>query len=275
MKKLTYEDWYNGDVIIDYKIELLDFFDNDSLEYVSWDSFNEIDSQKIRKKQKELFKVRVNTKLSYLKNSFRDRYNISKFKNELIEQEKKHIDEVLKNGLRFPINKKNHLFEDYTLVDLNEILSYFTKVIVEGFDVGYDFILSPNYKSYNESRFTPQVYAYALFDYKEWLEYNFNSKEVIETEKITLPPFFSCKKTYDFFLELQELLVDKKTIYADYSFIFHKMQGRGYIKEGVKHRTFIEFLKSNYNVELNYDKFQFKNQEKHRNIFDKIEKKYI
>lgn len=185
MKKLSYEDWYNGNVTLKYANTI--FIKGNKPKLVSWVDFDEVDVFKIREKQKEIFTKIVDSKLSSFKKQFSVRYNNSIFQAELLETERKGF----ANILNAPIPEMDLIvFKNINVLlkrnDLLEIQSYFENTIIGGRNNSFDFVQSPK-DPYQDFDKTPsQAYALVCFKYLEWLIENFKvsdktSKDVTKT----------------------------------------------------------------------------------------------
>lgn len=279
MKKFSYDDWYSGNVEIEYNYEK-DYSYGENSKPFPWNDFNEDAIEKIKKKQRELFECYVKSKLDELQYSFKKRYFNSKMKKLLIEKEKKNAIDVLEDKRIENFKKDNHLLDNCYLFKQMLLQDYYSKVIVEGFDVECDFIMSPNAKNIDDSELIPQVYAVAIFNYYNWLNENYNSPDIqdieeknisIEVEKIDeenpYPSIFKLKCHYDFFLRLKKFIVDEKSFYSDYSFIFHSMKNDQFILNDTKHKTFIDFLNDQFNTEIVETKLKVKYQSKNKQFY--------
>ncbi|WP_040252386.1 hypothetical protein [Psychroserpens mesophilus] len=181
MKKLTFKEWYDGDVTLQYAKFIYKGKEKkedkeDKPELVSWDDFSDEDVDQIKKKQKEIFHEIIKLRLDKLKVNFKESYNRSQIKGELLEIEKQECINILSAPI--PQSQKiiskewNVLFE---LDDLLNIQYYFKNVILGGNDDGYDFIQSPNDKYQDITKTPSEAYAQLLFDYFQWLDDSFKS----------------------------------------------------------------------------------------------------
>jgi len=285
MKKYTYKDWFDGDVTLKYAKSI--FIDGSIPLLVSWDEFDEIDVKKIKDKQEELFNKIVETNLNNFKNHFCKKYKKSMIKDELVENERQEF----ANILNAPIPDTPEIVSKYLKIlfkrdDLLEIQSYFKNTILGGRFDNYDFVQSPNDKHQYNLKTPSEAIAMVYYKYLEWLIEHFDNNILESDESVqfkasnkrekenSFPRYFYDRPSYDFFIELKDMLVNKETRYADYSFIFHKMIKGGYINDDTKQMKFIEFLNREYDADISYRKLPFKNQKKHNNIYYKLERKY-
>lgn len=285
MKKLTYENWYNGDVTLKYAKSV--FINRNKPRLVSWDDFNEADVSKIKEKQNELFYEIVEYNLNNFKEHFYTRYKNSKIKDVLLEKEKKEFADILNAPIpNTDIIVSENLKILFEIDDLLEIKSYYKNTILGGNDCEYDFIQSPNDKFKDNTKLLPQVYASVVFEYFQWLEKNYNSADIrdIEEKNISIevenfksvnlfPHIFKNKNCYDFFSELKKVLVKGDTKIADFSFIFHKMNKDGFILN-IRHKVFISFLNEEYDSQITDVKFPYKNQITHLKVYEGLKSNY-
>lgn len=183
MKKLTYENWYNGDVTLKYAKSV--FINRNKPRLVSWDDFNEADVSKIKEKQNELFYEIVEYNLNNFKEHFYTRYKNSKIKDVLLEKEKKEFANILNAPIpNTDVIVSKNLKIQFQIDDLLEIQAYYKNVILGGQDYGYDFVQSPKDKYQYDSKILSQAYALVCFNYLEWLVESFKeTNDALDTSK--------------------------------------------------------------------------------------------
>lgn len=183
MKKLTYEDWYNGGVTLKYAKSV--FINRNKPQLVSWDDFNEADVSKIKEKQYELFYEIVEYNLNNFKEQFYIRYKNSKIKDVLLEKEKKEFANILNAPIpNTDIIVSKNLKILFEIDNLLEIQAYYKDVILGGQDYGYDFVQSPKDKYQYDSKILSQAYALVCFNYLAWLDESFKeTSDALDTSK--------------------------------------------------------------------------------------------
>lgn len=97
--------------------------------------------------------------------------------------------------------------------------------------------------------------------------------EVIENPH---PNIFKNQYAYQMFLDLKNSTVKQKTIVADYSFIFHKMNDKSIeaINSFVTEPAFIKFLNKYHNAQIDEVKLPFRNPKNKEPLYAMILNKY-
>jgi hypothetical protein len=88
------------------------------------------------------------------------------------------------------------------------------------------------------------------------------------------PSIFKNDKAYNFFIELKNSTVKKVTEVADYAFIFHKMKSSGLINSDTKHKTFINFLNSEYKADIAVIQLPYKDPAIKKVLYKALSEKY-
>ena len=179
--KYTFDNWWNGDVILEYAT--IYHHKNETPLLVGWGDFNNSDVERIKNNQENLFNEKVNSILTQHIEQFEDRYSRSKLKEVFHKQELNECLNILK-GL-FESQKFIH-FEHWNISFeqqyLDDIQQYFKEVILKGKDIGFDFIHSPQSNFQNHSQTDSRIYARFVWEYYQWLK-EFNT---IENKKKTI-----------------------------------------------------------------------------------------
>ena len=180
--KYTYQNWFEGTV----NLISTPFISSDKSLPIeaNWDDFSIADIQKIKIKQNEIFLEKVRAFLKANQDDFSFRYESSKLKRQLLNDEKEQCYSVLyakiPDGHRI---KLNHWSITIERVDFIEIQEYFNRVVKKGNSNSFDFIPSPNFKHQNLNKIPNQVYAQYLWEYYLWLQSSFK-EQIIDTKKI-------------------------------------------------------------------------------------------
>ena len=286
IKKYSFDDWWNGDVI--HKDATLYDVKGADLKIVDWSDFNESDVERIKAKQLELFKFAVDAKFKELQAQFLVRYNNSEMKKLYLLDELKECTNIVSG--RIPNNEfvqLNIWEKSYDNQYISNVQYYIKRNIKSGINDGLGFIHSPHCKFQNHSETDPRVYGRFVWEYYKWLvsfqlelnknvatDSNEGNKKTGENYTNKFPSIFKNDKAYNFFIELKNSTVKKRTQVADYAFIFHKMKSRGLINFDTKHRTFINMLNTEFNADIAVIQLPFKDQEAKRILFDALIKIY-
>lgn len=138
----------------------------------------------IKKEQKKIFKKILNDKLELLKKDFNNSKKNKKYKDDEIHDIKVILDiRTSDKSLQEDI-KNNYLFNrniDEVIEDLEQIRTYYLKIIKRNKPKQFGFINSPNFKFQDTRKVPYQIMATALFQYLKWLE-NDKRKVVNETK---------------------------------------------------------------------------------------------
>lgn len=300
-KKYTYDNWWNGEVTLNYSLRVCNKGDEPII--VEWVNFDETNAKKIKEKQKEIFEKKVADCVIEIKSNFLKQFEGSLMKGELWRDEIQQCWDIMFATIpnANEITLKHWEFS-FPLADIMEIQRYIKRKIKKGIQDGYDYIHSPNCKYQDINYRHPQVYAQFVWDYHQWLETNFTTTEEKifnqipplekELDELTqnestkeggikptvpnnkYPSVFKNGYAFEMFIELKDLTVKPTTILADYSFIFHKMKGFGYIGKDVKHKTFIDIINKKFDAGISAKKFAFKDQEAKKIVFSTLLNKY-
>lgn len=194
MKKYTYEDWWAGKVYLLYCP--VSYFPKDKLKIgkqVDWNNFEEVEINKIKTKQKELFEEIGHKTLQSYKKIFLETYKKSKFKALYLNDELEDIKFIIFYSFGDINLNETYLFKlkNRTLVQngfyFSRIKNYINETIKKGVDPSYDFIPSPNYKYQNHPHLIvtlpAQLFAQVCLDYYQWLISNYQKKHVIKSDE--------------------------------------------------------------------------------------------
>ncbi|MBK7307763.1 MAG: hypothetical protein IPI88_12510 [Chitinophagaceae bacterium] len=288
IKKYRYMDWWNGNIYFIYaKIVYNEENKKEIPPRVSWDDIKQTDVPKIREKQRGIFKAEVSKKIKFWKEDFAKRYKNSKATTLLLNRELLKFEHIVYSPM--PYTNDSHILYRgiiLTIESLSTIKNYIDNTKVNGATIEFDFIHSPNFLFQDKTEIPPQVYAECCWLYVRWLKLNFKQKKqkrkalpsavVNNAPSNPFPNIFTNGYAYDMFLELQKLTVSKKTMVADYAFIFHQMKSNTLkaIHPNLSHRSFIKFLSDNKYADLDVTKLPFKNPRKKQPTFSSLLEKY-
>lgn len=294
-KNYTYDNWWNGDVTL---VDATRYFEKgDEPVIVNWEDFSESDVNRIKEKQMELFKAKVNALLNPVIKQFNKRYEASKMKSTYLRDERKQCWYVMFGELpNYEIVQLDQWRISHTNQYLSDVQDYVERTIKNGIDDGLGFIHSPNCKYQDISKPDSRIYAKFVWIYYNWLckfsksveasvssiptihqEFNLPSVyEVIKPiePKNKYPHIFKNGYAFDMFIELKNLTIKQETVLSDYAFIFHKMKKYEFIGKDVKHKSFIDILNKDFQADITEVKFPVKNQISKNVIFSSLLEKY-
>ena len=308
--KYSYEDWWEGRVILVYACEYHcddeDFSwdkltlpapknptidaDEEPPKIVDFVDFTDEAVLSIKQKQRELFDDGVKHLFETYTANFIKKYNASRMPKVYLEHEINQCDQIIHEELPYgKIIQLSYWDMSFPRLYLTSIHGYICDVIYYGNVFDCSSIQSPNSK-YQDTTFpTAPIYAEFIFRYSEWLQANFitskKENEIAAEEKTNkqgrrsevhnpYPLIFIDGVAYQIFCDLKSMTVKDNTKLADYSFIYHKMKASKLIVGQVKHKTFIDFLRDYFKVDISASKFPFKDQLAKKPVFDEILRKY-
>ncbi len=287
-RKYSYMDWWNGEIRLIYATVVYNEKDEKKIPpRVSWDEIKHTDVPEIKKKQREIFENTVSEKMKIWKADFSKRYKSSKAADLLLNRELQKFEGIMYDPIPYT-NDPQILCRGilFSIHSLSVIKNYVDETKVNGAEIEFDFIHSPNFQFQNKTEVPPQIYAECCWLYVRWLKLHLKqnkkkpqipSPESVKDKPINpFPNIFTNGHAYSMFLELQKLTVSKKTIVADYGFIFHHMKSKSLkaIHTNLSHRGFIEFLNDNNYADLDIIKLPFKNPFKKQAILSSLLEKY-
>jgi hypothetical protein len=221
MKKYTYNDWFSGKIRLDTCAAIFPKGLN-PIQPISIDNFGEKDILKIRKEQKKIFKTQKDFYLKRFLDGFTKRHKSSKLKDVYLNRELTQCKMMLTTPVLHENSDKLYSFpySDGSQMgkDLAQYYEYFKDHRINGNEMRYDFINSPNYKYQDESTKPRQIFAQALIEFFEFLntlkkdrEKSLQLKKIKQEsyEKIFNSSFSYCKKFEKF---QQDIQIDKKTL---------------------------------------------------------------
>ena len=302
MEKYTYDNWWNGEVTLNYARKV--WTKEDAPIIVEWLNFDEGDVAKIKEKQKDIFEQKVTDCVIEIKSNFLKQFEGSLMKGELWRDEIQQCWDIMfapiPNATEITLN---HWDFSFPLGDLMEIQRYIKRKIKKGIQDGYDYIHSPNCKYQDINYRHPQVYAQFVWDYHQWLETNFTTEEEkvvspptigiesaakIQEPKVELeksepqnpyPKIFTSYVGFEIFEAFKSEVITDSTEYADYSYLFGMLKKDDFIHD-LKHQKFIDFLAEKYgSTELakKYNQLKFyKNAETKEKVsaYSRIKKQF-
>jgi hypothetical protein len=167
-KNYTYDNWWNGDVTL---VDATRYFEKgDEPVIVNWEDFSESDVNRIKEKQMELFKAKVNALLNPVIKQFNKRYEASKMKSTYLRDERKQCWYVMFGELpNYEIVQLDQWRISHTNQYLSDVQDYVERTIKNGIDDGLGFIHSPNCKYQDISKPDSRIYAKFVSMYFNWL----------------------------------------------------------------------------------------------------------
>lgn len=170
--KYSYNDWWNGNVFLKYCPIIFD--ERDKPIGVEWKDFSEMDSQKIRLKQKELFEEEKKINLKKWKNIFSKRYQNSEIKQKYLFDEINHCNDLLFNKVDYQSEGWIYHYPQWNLgfeyVEIFEIQQYVEDILVKGKENKCDYIHSPNCPFKPKGKVQSQVFAQSVWEYYNWIK---------------------------------------------------------------------------------------------------------
>jgi hypothetical protein len=297
-KQYTYEDWYEGKVIL--KIARRNDEPNPNL--ADWEDFSEIEQIKIREKQKSIFEQSVIEKEEEVKKNFLEDYQRTRSKKDLVNRLLKRFIEVFRGEM---ICDSNYCHTSDSNITFDFWYYQEMKIYIDQYFIGgqlYDFlnVHSPNSIYWNQGIVMPEVMVEVLGSMIRFLksekrrlqsfkiksEYNpsdndFDSSDSAKVIPKTnpFPDIFSSPEAYDFFCDLESSIVLEKEYVAGYAFIFHKLKDKKLnfpIKKNVRQIDFCDFLKDERGQKEIYPpKLPKRNPKRSQTIFEKFRENYL
>ena len=223
LKKYTYDNWWNGSVILEYSERYTD----KRKTIVQWDDFIKSDIQKIKDKQADIFKEGVSKLFKQHSQQFLKRYENSKSKKLLLSRENRQCLIIIKG---FISNDRqvslSHWVASLPNQYLSEVHDYIERTIIGGNDDGFDFVTSPNCERPNSNLPPSKIYADFIWQYYQWLSINFttDSKIFAYQEKLwfQVAMFFASGEIDMLFKKY------KKGTMANYSAIARELGNKNY-----------------------------------------------
>jgi hypothetical protein len=210
MKKYTYNDWYSGKVRLDTCFAVYPE-GVQPIQIVYLNEFSEKDIFKIKNKQKELFEIEKEHFKKVFLDLFSKRFKNSKQKDILLIREIKQCKDILTTKVLEQNYKTPYTFpHTKTVVDgkyLAEYYEYYKDHIINGVEIQYNFIHSPNFLYKDVSSYNTKMFAQALIEFLELLNsvkrnriliVDKKKREKESYEKIFNSSFDFCKSLKEF-----------------------------------------------------------------------------
>lgn len=265
----TYNDWWTGKVHLLWSPCAFEK-DEPAVPGVDWDRFLKADVPKIRNKQRLLYKSQVNELTSEWKKDFSKRYKQSELKHILLQRELQTFYDAMFRP--YPdqelvhVGPKRLLFRSH---DLGNIQRWIESIIINGDDINYHGVHSPNCRFKDWRKKPDDIYANSCWIYYKWLQTFLPKKTRNEKAKETGSDKDDARfNSYIFKNRSAELLFDdycksynaemKKTWMALLSFIYWKMKSDQLLNDitPTQFRHFLSALPANYVLDKlkTYDK---------------------
>lgn len=168
MKKYTYDNWWNGDVVL--RDATLELDKDDKPILVNWSDFSESDVQKIKDKQAALFDDQVRALQKKFSEQFRLRYSASKMKKQYLADEMQECKNIMFGAIpNVKIIQLNHWGVVLENQYLSDIQYYINRTIKNGIDDGLSFLHSPNCKYQDTRKADSRTFAKFIWEYFNWL----------------------------------------------------------------------------------------------------------
>jgi hypothetical protein len=280
-KKYTYNDWYTAKVNLIYS----PYTWKKSYKpiFIEWDSIAENEIEIIKGKQKEIFEEKVKYFLENKKNTFKKKLLNSKLEKHLLKRELLVAKSII-FGSGVSVN-------GITTDNLRDIRSYIDIVKLNGVEIGYDFVYSPNCEIKRSEIEQSEIWAEALFQYYLWLlslkpkprEQNINNESEIEQISKSSPKYdtgiFISETGFQIFLgyigELENYV--KKHPLIHLSYIYWCLKEDGFLSISVRPSVWMEFLSKD---SMNYNLSKVKTKEQSYSdiraaAYSKIKKKLL
>jgi hypothetical protein len=261
IKKYTYEDWFNGNVVLEYSRRVFNPKEQAEPIVVSWDNFNEEERSRIAQKQQQLFEEGKTKLFNIRLKDIQVRLERSVIKQELINRLLKQHDEIL-NGKLNCGEKYCHTLdmeETFHFKYYQEMMQYINLYVVGGRSYDFCNVSSPNcpYKDDSEGAYPPEVTGTALLEIRKILlneKYKLKNGNVSDqTQSIPekeihnpCPHIFKSYNAYLLYCDLEKkMLSNKKSNLTVLSFIYHKMRDPDVsflINDSCSVKAFGEFL---------------------------------
>jgi hypothetical protein len=293
-QQYTYEDWYNG------KVELMWARRNETPNpiLVDWDNFAIDDKLKIQETQEAIFNEQVSQTIQVVQEEFIGNYQRTRSKIDLINRLLRRFNSVFNNNVQ--------CVDDIVYTSdgrLNFEFWYYQemKIYIDRYFIGGDYydknnVQSPNSPFLKKNEVLPEVMVHAigammqlLKKLKRQLKVSFQEesyREPLNAKPISnkavknpYPDIFSSDEAYEFFCELERLVVVEAEYVAGYAFIFHNLKDEKLdfpIKKNVRQVDFCEFLKDQRGQKEIYPpKLPKRNPKRKTAIFESCKNKYI
>jgi len=300
-KKYSYYDWLNGNVVLIFSRREYNSKEVSEPILVSWDNFNDEDKVKIQEKQQSIFNVLVADTIKSVGSEFLQNYQRTKSKIDLLNRLIKRFTEVFRGTMicdHFHCHTSD-LFLNYEFWYYQEMKAYIDRHFIGGQLYDYSNVNSPKCNYCNHDTVMPEVMVEAIGSMIKLLKSekiklesrNTQSKnpplENIEgsldsegyTKTNPYPDIFSSSEAYDFFCELEMLVVVEAEYVAGYAFIFHNLKDEKLdfpIKKNVRQVDFCDFLKDlRGQKEIYPPKLPKRNPKRKIAIFETCKNKYI
>lgn len=266
----TYEDWYEGKVVLIFSRREFNRKEVGEPIVVSWENFNETEKAKIEKKQKALFEEMLKEMLEITTQDFLTKCKSSMFPDIFIEREFKSLSALWNNKYRCsggicysPIDSDNRIFDD---AYFQEMMIHRTECFINGVKAKYDAVPSPKSVYHDKNRVLPEVMITTVYQMLQFIKSvkSKGQKSPPTSEQKTatsnqLNPkldgfdarFFCGEKEYILFLECKSA-IKARTVsdVAKYSVIFDFLKRQSIIHSDVKHKSFITYLKKEHNANI-------------------------
>ena len=309
LKKFTFEDWLNVTVVLKSTNGVPNEVSKRII--VSFDNFDSEEARKIQETQRVVFNDFLKKKFAELKNEFFSKIENSNKPNQLTKNEYDSLHSLILNKFTCknnfctsPIKGDDKKFSQWYY---NTMMSHLndSKTKSGGIVLNYNEIPSPNSRIYENGLVPPEVMISAflkMFNLVSKLnpnkqfrnrtsnepkntsstinELNQSILSIEENERVNpFPDIFSSFESYDFFCELERVVVNSTEPVAGYSFIFHKMKDEKLkypIKKNVSQSDFCEFLKEKRGQEEIYPpKLPKRNPIRKQEIYQKYLENYL
>lgn len=167
--KYTYENWWNGEVILIYASTVKN--KSIDLKIADWFEFLETDIQKIKVKQQVIFKDKVNALLNKFIDEFKKRFDTSEMKRQLLSDEIEQCKEIMFG--KIPDSNLvflNHWNFNLEFQYISDIQLYIKRTIKDGIDEVLWFIHSPYCVYQDKNSIDSRIYARFVWEYHKWLK---------------------------------------------------------------------------------------------------------
>ncbi len=290
IKKYTYEDWFNGNVVLQYSRIVFDKKIQEEPSVVSWDNFEEIEKAKIEKKQESIFKDLLKQLTEKTTSDFIIKCESSMFPEIFIDREFESLSALWNNkylrnaGICYsPIDQDSRTFDESYY---QEMITHKIECFINGIKSKYDAVPSPNSKYHNSGLVLPEIMITTVYQMIRFIKrYKAKNPQPSSTQKKEAQPsstvqkpearteptnsqsnnphsrFFDGDDAYQFFLDCKKELKVRNTNkkknnestlseVAKYSLIFNFMKTRSLIFSDTKHLPFIEYLRKHHNAKI-------------------------
>lgn len=276
-KDLTYENWLEGKFELDSVYRITDFrppkkpmAESELPPVVSEDKVGELELQKIKEEQSELFKSMVDELSQKFIDDFNERYTRSEYPRETLRIEANKIIATLR-GKKLQISSEECQVEktgQLMAFKFAKNLEYYVNGLLRGEPKSTKFVASPNSFYFNSSKAVyPQVFAESLVRLYGYLNKYNDSIDVIQLYKDEIQMFykdipynphesiFTSGFGYHLFVNLEEILglpdIDNKP--GDYVMIFKMLSHpvANAIHNGLSLKEYFDFINKTRKIDLN------------------------